>query len=256
MSALIEAHELSKRFESRGVVTAVLDAVELAIEAGEFVAIMGLSGSGKSTLLQILAGLTSPTAGEVYFGGERTDTLSETEQALHRREHVGCMFQFFGLIDDLTAAENIELPARIAGTELEAAEDRREELMTRLGIADRAGAYPYQLSGGYQQRVALARALMNQPRVLFADEPTGNLDSEATAETLALLGEAHAAGQTLLLVTHDWRVASAADRVLRLRNGRIASETRLEAQADPERRLAELIRLDLSSSPSGAPASG
>ena len=165
MSALIEAHELSKRFESRGVVTAVLDAVELAIEAGEFVAIMGLSGSGKSTLLQILAGLTSPTAGEVYFGGERTDTLSETEQALHRREHVGCMFQFFGLIDDLTAAENIELPARIAGTELEAAEDRREELMTRLGIADRAGAYPYQLSGGYQQRVALARALMNQPRV-------------------------------------------------------------------------------------------
>ena len=157
MTALLAARGLCKRFEEGGVTRDVLEGLDVEIAAGEFVAVMGLSGSGKPTLLQVLAGLTSPTAGEVYLAGERTDTLSETERALHRRRQIGCMFQFFGLIDDLTAAENVALPARVAGLGPGEAEQRCKSLLQRLGIADRAGAYPYELSGGYQQRVTRAR---------------------------------------------------------------------------------------------------
>ena len=189
---------------------------------------MGPSGCGKSTLLNLLAGLDRPTAGEVWLDGERIDPLSEAELARLRRRKIGFVFQFFNLMPTLTAVENVELPLLLVGRRRRDARRSANELLSELGIGDKHAAAPVQLSGGQQQRVALARALANTPDIVLGDEPTGNLDSAAARDVLGLLRGARDRGQTVLLVTHDARVAAAADRVITLRDGLVADETELE----------------------------
>jgi putative ABC transport system ATP-binding protein len=198
--------------------------VDLALHAGEFAAIIGPSGSGKSTLLHLLGGLEPPTRGEIWLRGARVDGLSQAQWAVLRRRHIGFVFQFFNLVSNMTVADNVELAALMGGATRRQARERREELLTELGLEAKADAAPARLSGGEQQRVALARAMVNRPSLLLADEPTGNLDSAASQAVLRLLAKAHAAGQAILLVTHDARVASAADRVISLFDGTVIDD--------------------------------
>lgn len=227
MTVLLDARGLKKTYENGTKVEAVRG-IDLQIDRGEFVAIMGPSGCGKSTLLNLLAGLDRPTAGEVWLDGTRIDRLGEAALARMRRHRVGVVFQFFNLLPTLSAAENVELPMLLVGRSHRAARHAALELLARLGLEGKQDAAPTQLSGGEQQRVALARALANSPDLLVADEPTGNLDSVATRQVLALLRDTHARGQTLLLVTHNPRVAAAADRVSTLRDGRVSDGTELQ----------------------------
>jgi putative ABC transport system ATP-binding protein len=230
MSPLLEASGLKKAYGSGDESVQALRGVDIAVESGEFVSIMGPSGCGKSTLLHILGGLDRPDAGTVTLEGQRTDSLSEGARAKLRRRSIGYMFQFFNLIGNMSAAENVEMPALIAGLGVAEARRRRESLFEELGIAGRAGYAPSRLSGGEQQRVALARALVNRPSVLMADEPTGNLDSKSAREVVSLLKKLNSGGQTVLLVTHDPRVAAAGDRVIRMRDGVVVTETGLEGR--------------------------
>jgi len=222
-----------------------LDGVDVTIADGEFVAVTGPSGCGKSTLLNLLGGLDRPTAGEIELGGRRVDGYSEARWALVRRREIGFVFQFFNLIANLSVADNVELPGLLAGLTAKEARARREELLESLGIAEHAEQAPGRLSGGQQQRVAIARALINRPRILLADEPTGNLDSASARDVMALLRAAHdERGQTVLLVTHDARVASRADRVIAMRDGAVASETKLDAGGGDLRTVARLMELE------------
>jgi putative ABC transport system ATP-binding protein len=205
-----------------------VDSVDLVVQLGEAVSVMGPSGCGKSTLLHLLGGLERPTAGELSLGGQRVDRLSESAWARLRRRSIGFVFQAFHLVDELTAVENVELPALLVGTSRRTARARAMALLDRLGVADRAGFLTDRLSGGQRQRVAMARALVNEPLLVLADEPTGNLDSHATGEILKVFAELRDAQQTLLLVTHDPRVAATADRLLGMRDGSIVEDTRLE----------------------------
>jgi putative ABC transport system ATP-binding protein len=229
MTCVLEARSLVKTYDTGGVDVAALRGVDLTVEQGEFVAIMGPSGCGKSTLLNLLAGLDRPTAGEVWLDGERIDTLNETELARMRRRKIGFVFQFFNLVPTLSAVENVELPLLLVGRRRREARRSANALLSELGIADKHGTAPVLLSGGQQQRVALARALVNTPAIVLGDEPTGNLDSAATREVLGLLRGARDRGQTVLVVTHDARVAAAADRIVTLRDGHVADESRLES---------------------------
>jgi putative ABC transport system ATP-binding protein len=229
VTRVLEARGLAKTYDTGGAEVLALRGVDLAIERGEFVAIMGPSGCGKSTLLNLLAGLDRPTAGEVRLDGERIDRLSEAELARLRRRKIGFVFQFFNLLPTLSAVENVELPLLLIGRRRRDARRTANDLMGELGVGDKRAAAPVQLSGGQQQRVALARALANTPDIVLGDEPTGNLDSAATREVLGLLRAARDRGQTLLLVTHDARVAAAADRVVTLRDGLVSDETELQA---------------------------
>jgi putative ABC transport system ATP-binding protein len=242
--AVLQAEGLAKTYRSLGADVLALRGVDVALEAGEFVAVMGPSGSGKSTLLHLLGGLDRPTAGRVTLDGERIDDRSEAELALLRRSRLGFVFQFFNLIGDLTVGENVELPALLAGASPRDARRRREELLNELGLGDRGRAAPAQLSGGEQQRVAIARALVNRPAVLLADEPTGNLDTGSARDVIDLLRREREQGQTILLVTHDARVASAADRVVTMRDGLVVDETRLESGGDARLILSQLIGLE------------
>jgi len=239
MTPILEARQLAKTYETGGAKALGLRGVDISIERGEFVAIMGPSGCGKSTLLNLLAGLDRPTAGEVWLDGQRIDVMTETELARLRRRRVGFVFQFFNLVPTLSASENVQLPLLLAGRGRREARRWASELLSELGIPEKAGAAPAQLSGGQQQRVALARALANSPDVVLADEPTGNLDSAAAREMLGLFRHARGRGQTLLLVTHDASVASTADRVITLRDGLIADETELASA----RQVAPLLEL-------------
>jgi putative ABC transport system ATP-binding protein len=229
MTPVLEARSLAKTYESRGTKVLGLRGVDLVVERGEFVAVMGPSGCGKSTLLNLLAGLDRPTAGEVWLAGRRIDQLSESELARMRRRRVGFVFQFFNLVPSLTAAENVELPLLLAGQRRRKARRSARELLGELGLPNQQAAAPAELSGGQQQRVAVARALANRPDIILADEPTGNLDSVAARQVLGLLRRARDQGQTLLLVSHDASVAAAADRVITMRDGLIASESQLDA---------------------------
>ena len=229
MTCMLEARNLTKTYETAGTKVAALRGVSLSIERGEFVAIMGPSGCGKSTLLNLLAGLDRATAGEVWLDGERIDEMSETELAQLRRRRIGFVFQFFNLLPTLSAVENVELPLLLVGRRRKDARRSADGLLAELGIGDKHDAAPAQLSGGQQQRVALARALANTPDIVLGDEPTGNLDSAAAREVLALMRDARDRGQTLLLVTHDARVAAAADRVVTLADGRVSHESALQA---------------------------
>jgi putative ABC transport system ATP-binding protein len=229
MTCVLEARGLAKTHDTGGAKVEALRGVDLAIERGEFVAVMGPSGCGKSTLLTLLAGLDRPTEGEVWLDGERIDRLSETELARLRRRKIGFVFQFFNLVPTLSVVENVELPLLLVGRRRSDARRSANELLSDLGIADKHGAAPVLLSGGQQQRVALARALANTPAIVLGDEPTGNLDSAATREVLGLLRAARDHGQTLLIATHDARVAAAADRIVGLRDGLVADQTQLQA---------------------------
>jgi ABC-type lipoprotein export system ATPase subunit len=224
---VLRTHGLRKEYgRGEGLVRAV-DGVDLDVVAGETVAIMGPSGCGKSTLLHLLGGLDRPSGGEVLLNGRRVDDLSEKALARIRRADVGYVFQSFHLMEELTAVENVELSALLAGRSPRVARRRAEELLDQLGIADRARFLPSALSGGQRQRVAVARALCNEPQVVLADEPTGNLDSAATLDVLRLFEELHEAGQTLIIVTHDARIAATADRMFSMRDGAFVDETRL-----------------------------
>ncbi|GBD45397.1 Lipoprotein-releasing system ATP-binding protein LolD [bacterium HR41] len=218
------ARDLHKRFGEGAAAVEAVRGVDLALAPGEFVALTGPSGCGKSTLLHLIAGFERPDRGTIEIGGERVDRLSERAWALRRRRTIGFVFQFFNLVDTLTVQENVELPAIVAGTRPRVARQRARALLARLGVENRAAELPSRLSGGEQQRVAIARALAAEPLLLLADEPTGSLDSAATSVVLGLLREVHARGQTIVLATHDQRVASAADRVLQMRDGRIVEE--------------------------------
>jgi putative ABC transport system ATP-binding protein len=230
---LVEACGVSKVFGSGDGATLALDNVDFGVRKGEFVAIMGRSGSGKTTLLNLLAGLDRPTSGSVWLGAERIDELSESALAKLRRRNIGFVFQFFNLIPTLTAGENVELPLRLAGRRRKV-RATAAAMMADLGVDSRMDIAPALLSGGEQQRVALARALVNQPDIVFADEPTGNLDSLAAKDVIGLLREIHGRGQTIVVVTHDGRVAAAADRVVSIRDGRLAHEARLDSMpGDP-----------------------
>ena len=240
--AVLRTHGLEKEYgEGEGLVRA-LDAVELEVVPGETVAVMGPSGCGKSTLLHLLGGLERPSAGEVWLAGGRVDRLSEKALARLRRRAIGFVFQAFHLMDELTALENVELPALLAGRSPRAARRRAAELLDQVGLADRADHLPSALSGGQRQRVAIARALSNEPLVVLADEPTGNLDTAATLDVLRLLDGLRAAGQTLIIVTHEERVAATADRLISMRDGAFVEETRLTRGSTG--RLSELAGLE------------
>ena len=225
--ALVSARGLSKEYGlGEGLVRGV-DRVDVEVARGECLAIMGPSGCGKSTLLHLLGGLDRPTAGELWLGGRRIDGLSERALAHLRRTEVGFVFQAYHLMDELTAQENIELPALLAGRTPRDARRRARQLLDHVGLADRAEHLPSALSGGQRQRVAIARALANEPHLVLADEPTGNLDSAATLEVLRLFEVLHTAGLTLVIVTHDERIAATADRLISMRDGAFVDETYL-----------------------------
>jgi putative ABC transport system ATP-binding protein len=224
---MLRARGLRKDYGRGGGLVRAVDEVDLDVAGGETVAVMGPSGCGKSTLLHLLGGLDRPTAGEVWLAGQSLGRLTERALARLRRDAVGLVFQAFHLMDELTAVENVELPALLAGRSPRAARQRAAGLLERVGLADRAGFLPSALSGGQRQRVAIARALVADPLVVLADEPTGNLDSQATLEVLRLFESLHAGGQTLVIVTHDARIAATADRMISMRDGAFADETRL-----------------------------
>jgi putative ABC transport system ATP-binding protein len=224
MTELILLGEVTKRYVAGGA--PALDRVSLQVAAGEAVAVMGPSGSGKSTLLNMIAGLDKPSSGTITVAGQRIDALSETKVARYRRKQVGMIFQFFNLLEDLTVADNVLLPAQLAGLRRAKARARASELLTQLGIAKYRDSYPGRLSGGERQRVAIARALVNDPAVLLADEPTGAVDTATGEEIGQLLLDLNAAGQTLVLVTHSPGLAARyANRTVQLVDGRIASDT-------------------------------
>jgi putative ABC transport system ATP-binding protein len=226
-TSVLRARGLRKEYgKGEGLVRAV-DGVDLDIGAGETVAVMGPSGCGKSTLLHLLGGLDRPSGGEVSLNGRRIDDIGEKALARMRRTDVGFVFQAFHLMEELTAIENVELSALLAGRSPRAARRQAEELLEQLGLADRARLLPSALSGGQRQRVAIARALSNEPWVVLADEPTGNLDSAATLDVLKLFESLHESGQTLVVVTHDARIAATADRMISMRDGAFVDETRL-----------------------------
>jgi putative ABC transport system ATP-binding protein len=244
MSAVLEAHGLRKVHGSGAAAVAAVRDVDVTLGHGEFLAVTGPSGCGKSTLLNLLGGLDRPTAGEILLHGERIDGAGEGRRARLRRTEVGFVFQFFNLIGNLTVADNVELPALLAGVPAREARRRAAELLARLGLAETAARVPGALSGGQQQRVAIARALMNRPSVLLADEPTGNLDSAAAREVVGVLRERSQEGQAIVLVTHDLRVASAAHRVIRMRDGAIVGESDLEGEADAAAALGRVLPLE------------
>ncbi|GIH27821.1 macrolide ABC transporter ATP-binding protein [Acrocarpospora phusangensis] len=225
----------------QGRVRAV-DEVDLEVPQGQMLAVMGPSGCGKSTLLHLLGGLERPTDGEVWVAGRRIDMLSERALARMRRRSVGFVFQAFHLVEELSAAENVELPALLAGRSRRQARRRASLLLERVGLAARARHLPSQLSGGQRQRVAVARALVNDPLVVLADEPTGNLDTAATLDVLKIFEELRSPGQSFVIVTHDERVAATADRLVSMRDGMFVDDTWL-AGSHP-RGLGGLIGLE------------
>jgi putative ABC transport system ATP-binding protein len=213
-----------KTFEAENAPIRALRGVDLTVPKGDFVALMGPSGCGKSTLLNLVAGLDVADEGTIMVAGEEVTGRSEDDLARLRRRHIGVVFQFFNLLEGMTVLENVALAAIIAGRKRRSAEGRARDLLDLLGIGDKAVAMPGVLSGGQRQRLAIARALANEPTLLLADEPTGALDSEGGQEIIELLARLHNGGQTIVLVTHDSDVADAAERIVRMRDGRIITE--------------------------------
>jgi putative ABC transport system ATP-binding protein len=246
MGELIRTTDVRRQFQLGDTVVRAVDGIDLTVAEGEFVSIMGPSGCGKSTLLYLLGGLDQPTGGEIHLGGRRVDRLSRTRWARLRRRQIGFVFQSFNLVDNLTVAQNVQLQGMLGGRPGGRAASRRRAtaLLEELGVADKARALPAVLSGGQRQRVAIARALMNEPPLLLADEPTGNLDSATTTDVLGLLRRFHAGGQTVVVVTHDPRVATtAAQRLLSMRDGRVVDDVRLDGGTGAARALQDLIEL-------------
>src|SRR6478752_3388903 len=223
-SPILYTRGLRKSFESEGAPVRALRGVDFEMKPAEFVAVMGPSGCGKSTLLNLVAGLDTPTDGEIVLAGESLVGKSEDELAIMRRKHIGIVFQFFNLLESMSVLENVTLPAVIAGAPRKRAESRARDLLDLLGLADKAKDAPGVLSGGQRQRHAIARALANEPTLLLADEPTGALDSEGGQEVLELFRRLHGNGQTILLVTHDDNVAAAAQRIARMKDGKVLDD--------------------------------
>jgi len=242
---LVHAAGLVKTYATGGRAVTALRGVDLKVDAGEWVSIMGPSGCGKSTLLHLLGGLDVPDKGSVRIAGQEVTAGSESQRAVLRRALVGYVFQAANLVSDLSVTENVELPAQLAGAGRQAARERARELLDELGVGETVGASPADLSGGQQQRVALARALVNRPPLLLADEPTGALDTESARTVVGLLKRMHDDGQTIVLVTHDHRVAAVADRVVVMQDGAVRDERRL-AEPAADALLAQLPRLDVS----------
>lgn len=241
METVLEGRGLQKAYRDDGVETQALRGLDIAVRRGEFLAVMGPSGCGKTTLLNLLGALDSPTSGEVLFDGEPMSSMSDRALTRIRRRRIGFVFQFFNLIPVLTVEENIAFPARLDGRgDLRPGIDR---LLDALGLGDLRGKLPAQLSGGERQRVAVARALVMEPEVVLADEPTGNIDTVAAGDLLGLLGRLHEDGQTIVLVTHDPTVASVAERVVFMRDGRLVEEMALPGTSDPASVLQEVVRL-------------
>jgi putative ABC transport system ATP-binding protein len=223
--AVVVANDLTRRYGEGETAVDALRGVSLEIERGKLTAVMGPSGSGKSTLMHILAGLDKPTSGTVTIGGEEITSMNDNELTFLRRKHIGFVFQFYNLLPMLSAEENIKLPLSVAGAKAE--DGWFQELVAKIGIKDRLSHRPSELSGGQQQRVAVARSLVSKPTVVFADEPTGNLDSKSSSEILKLLRDScDTYGQTIVMVTHDPRAAAIADRILYLADGLIVLEQR------------------------------
>jgi putative ABC transport system ATP-binding protein len=223
-NTVLHAHELRRDYGRQESLVHAVDGIDLDVTRGETVAITGPSGCGKSTLLYLLGGLDRPTAGEIWLDGQEMTRMSERRLARLRRESIGFVFQAFHLMDELSAVENVELPALLAGRSPRAARRRATELLEQVGLASRSKFLPTQLSGGQRQRVAVARALVADPVLVLADEPTGNLDSAATEDVLRLFDSLRQAGQTLVIVTHDMRVAASADRTIAMRDGSFADQ--------------------------------
>ncbi|MFI0357176.1 ABC transporter ATP-binding protein [Actinomadura sp. 9N407] len=238
---VLQVRDLHKEHGQGQSLVRAVDGVDLDVPTGQMLAVMGPSGCGKSTLLHLMGGLERPTYGEVRLAGRRIDNVSERGLARMRRRAVGFVFQAFHLVEELSAAENVELPALLAGSSPRAARRRAAHLLEQFGLADRARHLPWKLSGGQRQRVAIARAMANEPLVLLADEPTGNLDTAATLDVLRLFEDLRSAGQTLVVVTHDERVAATADRLVSMRDGMFVDDTRLAVRTG---RLDGLIKLE------------
>ena len=239
---VLDARGLSKTFGSGSGLVRAVDSVDLVVAAGEKVGIMGPSGCGKSTLLHLLGGLERPSSGDITLAGQRISNRSERALAHLRRTEIGFVFQNFHLMDELTAIENVELPGLLAGRSARASRTRARELLDQVGLTERADFLTSALSGGQRQRVAIARALVNRPTIVFADEPTGNLDSSATIEVLRVFDTLHESGQTLVIVTHDQRIAATADRLISMRDGAFIDETRMNGGSTGN--LASLVGLD------------
>jgi putative ABC transport system ATP-binding protein len=218
---VLRIHQVRKTFGAETAPVRALRGIDLSLHEGEFAAITGPSGCGKSTLLNLIAGLDTPSAGEVVLAGTPLAGMSESELARVRRQHVGLVFQFFNLLEDLTASEQVALAAALAGASRREAEARARDLLELLSLAEKRDELPGVLSGGERQRLAIARALANRPTLLLADEPTGALDSDSGGDVLELFRRLHAGGQAILLVTHDALVAAAADRIVRMKDGRL-----------------------------------
>ena len=223
-TAILVMKDLCKTYHLGSVELRVLKDVNLTIDSGQYVAIMGPSGSGKSTLLNMIGCLDRPTAGDYLLGGQNVATLEDDQLSLIRGARIGFVFQSFNLIAQLNVVENIEIPMYYQGFSEQASAQRARELATLVGLGDRLNHRPTELSGGQQQRVAIARAMANDPLMILADEPTGNLDSASGADILAILDRLHAEGKTLIVVTHDESIAAKAQRIIRLFDGRIAKE--------------------------------
>jgi putative ABC transport system ATP-binding protein len=214
---------LTRQYRMGPTTVSAVSGIDLEIGRGEAVALVGPSGSGKSTLLNLLGGLDRPTSGEIWVDGEDIAHASAKRLVAHRRERIGFVFQSFNLLPHRTALENVEVPLMLAALPIKERRERARELLERVGLGARTGHRPSQLSGGEQQRVAIARSLANQPSILLADEPTGNLDSATGSEVMHLLRDLNAGGLTLIIVTHDMTVAGYADRIIRLRDGKVVA---------------------------------
>ncbi|MEA2350553.1 MAG: putative transport system ATP-binding protein [Thermoleophilaceae bacterium] len=238
-AAVVSAEDVTRRFGEGDTAVDALRGISLGVDRGKLTAVMGPSGSGKSTLMHILAGLDGPTSGTVAIGGTEITGLDDTELTKLRRERIGFIFQFFNLLPMLTAEENVLIPLRIAGREPD--QDWYGDLIDRVGLRDRLSHKPSELSGGQQQRVAIARALVSRPMIVFADEPTGNLDSQTSTEILGLLSAmVEQFDQTTLMVTHDPSAAAIADRVLFLDDGRLVQDIGKSSADDIVRTMEEL----------------
>lgn len=227
--SFIRIRSLKKHFEMGGQIVRALDGVDLDIEAGTFTVVMGPSGSGKSTLLYLLGGLDRATSGEISIEGERLDQMDENALALFRRRFMGFVFQSFNLVASMSALENVAFPMQFAGVASGQRRKTADRVLDQVGLGNRANHRPSELSGGQQQRVAIARALVNDPRLILADEPTGNLDTSSGAAVMHLLSDLHQTGRTVLVVTHDPRMAKFATHKIFLLDGRVVSENEYNA---------------------------
>ena len=239
---VIEAKDLNKEYDTGQTTVPVINGINLALRKGDFTVIMGSSGSGKSTLLYLLSGLEVPTSGEIWLEDKPVHTLDEKMMTLIRREYIGFVFQDFNLVPNLTFLENILIPAYLVKNDRKQLRSRAEQLMTKMDIIDLKDRLPSQVSGGQQQRCSMARAIINNPRVVMADEPTGNLNSSSSEAVLDILTDLNNQGQSIVMVTHEPKSASRADRIIFLRDGQIEDELSFDKRVSTDDKEVQLLK--------------